>query len=263
MSNIENQNVVGENNEKLEVTNSEIINQSSSEGLPTETVEQVKEPAKEPSSEKASDETAPKVEHPIELSEEEKARIAAEAKKRAEEKQKQFDADFSKIKKAFEKGETIEAKVTNRIKGGLRLMYNDIPLFLPTSHFGIKRNPSEEELTAIIGSNLQVHIHEISEDEDKRKTIISPVRSCIARNLHVTLTTAPGAGNSRTFIISVNGTEDSFGDSVSCTISDSNTSCSDTSGRRTVDINNTVSIKAKTTTSPSNADALYGWECYP
>lgn len=183
MSNLENQNVVGENNEKLEVTNSEIINQSSSEGLPAETVEQVKEPASEPSSEKASDETAPKVEHPIELSEEEKARIAAEAKKRAEEKQKQFDADFSKIKEAFEKGETIEAKVTNRIKGGLRLMYNDIPLFLPTSHFGIRRNPSEEELTAIIGSNLQVHIHEISEDEDKRKTIIVSRKKILLDNI--------------------------------------------------------------------------------
>ena len=108
-----------------------------------------------------------------------------------------------------------------------------------------------------------VGINAADSDENKRKTIISPVRSCIARNLHVTLTAAPGIGNNRTFIISVNGTEDSSGDSVSCTISDSNTSCSDTTGRRTVDVNDTVSIKAKTTTSPSNADALYGWECYP
>ncbi len=183
MSNIENQNVVGENNEKLEVTSSEIINQPSSENLPAEPVTQTNEPAKDISSGSASDETAPKVEHPIEISEEEKARIAAEAKKRAEEKQKQFDADFSKIKEAFEKGETIETKVTSRIKGGLRLMYNDIPLFLPTSHFGIKRNPSEEELTAVIGSNMQVHIHEISEDDDKRKTIIVSRKKILLDNI--------------------------------------------------------------------------------
>jgi len=183
MSNIENQNVVGENNEKLEVTNPETINQPSSETIPSETVEQANEPAKDSNSGNASDETAPKVAPPIEQSEEEKARIAAEAKKRAEEKQKQFDADFSKIKEAYEKGDTIEAKVISRIKGGLRLMYNDIPLFLPTSHFGIRRNPSEEELAAVIGTNMQVHIHEISEDEDKRKTIIVSRKKILLDNI--------------------------------------------------------------------------------
>lgn len=115
---------------------------------------------------------APKSDPQSEPSAEELARIAAEAKKRAEEKQRQLDADFAKIKQAYENGQPIEVKVTDRIKGGLRAMYNDIPLFLPSSHFSVKRTPSETELTSAIGQTIKVYIHEISEDEDKRKTII-------------------------------------------------------------------------------------------
>lgn len=171
MSNIENQNLISENNEKLEVTNQNDLIQNNSNSL--ESSQNNESFAQnEPVDKKSEENTAPKVEKIDLPSQEEQARIAQEAKKRAEEKQKQLDADFAKIKEAFAKGEPIEVKVNSRIKGGLRVMFNEIPMFLPTSHFGLRRNTSEEELTSMIGQNIKVHIQEISEDEDKRKTII-------------------------------------------------------------------------------------------
>jgi|YNPMSStandDraft_1061717.scaffolds.fasta_scaffold00310_22 small subunit ribosomal protein S1 len=171
MSNIENQNQNSENNEKLEVTNQNSLIQETSNS-PEQSAQVEVNVQNEQIELKGGDDTAPKVEKIDLPSEEEQARIAAEARKRAEEKQKQLDADFAKIKEAFEKGEPIEVTVNSRIKGGLRVMFNEIPMFLPTSHFGLRRNPSEDELTATIGQKIKVHIQEISEDEDKRKTII-------------------------------------------------------------------------------------------
>lgn len=121
------------------------------------------------------------------INDEEKAKRQAESKRLAEEKQKQFDASFAKLKSARENGSSIEVFVKDRIKGGLRVMFDDVPIFLPASHFGLRRNPSEEELAEAIGKNLKVYIHELTEDEDNRKTVIVSRKKAITDELWATI----------------------------------------------------------------------------
>jgi ribosomal protein S1 len=83
-----------------------------------------------------------------------------------------FDALFERLKIVKDKNETINVSVKERIKGGLRCFFEDMPLFLPASHFALKRNPTEQAMHEAIGKTLTVHIHELQEDETKRKTVI-------------------------------------------------------------------------------------------
>ncbi len=83
-----------------------------------------------------------------------------------------FDAIFEKLKAVKENNEIIEVSVKERIKGGLRCFYEEMPLFLPASHFALKRNPTEQSMQESIGKKIEVHIHELQEDVTKRKTVI-------------------------------------------------------------------------------------------
>lgn len=95
-----------------------------------------------------------------------------EAKKAAELKQQKFNEAFEKIKVAKDNNSTLTVEIKDRIRGGLRVMFEEIPIFLPASHFSLKRNPSEEELQAAIGSTIEVKVHELSEDSSNRKTVL-------------------------------------------------------------------------------------------
>ncbi|MGE5479398.1 MAG: S1 RNA-binding domain-containing protein [Chloroflexota bacterium] len=89
---------------------------------------------------------------------------------------------FEELKLAQQKSSTIFVHVASRIKGGLRVTYKDLPLFLPTSHFSNRRNPSEEELAAIIGTELETTIQEIQEDASGRPTVIVTRRKILERD---------------------------------------------------------------------------------
>ena len=100
---------------------------------------------------------------------------AAEASSKAKEREIQnskFDAIFVELQAVKEVDGIIDVKVIERIRGGLRVTYKDMPLFLPASHFGLKRNPSEQSMKDTIGKIIPVQIHELQEDETKRKTVI-------------------------------------------------------------------------------------------
>jgi small subunit ribosomal protein S1 len=97
---------------------------------------------------------------------------AADAKSARKERQEHFEKVFEALKEIKEKNEPIEVRVKARIRGGLRVIYNEAPLFLPASHFGIKKTPSETELQDTIGKTIQVFVHELQEQEDGRKTVI-------------------------------------------------------------------------------------------
>ena len=101
--------------------------------------------------------------------------ISAEKEKKAKEREyhnTKFDAIFEELKLVKENDGTIEVNIIERIRGGLRVKYQDMPMFLPASHFGIKRNPSEQSMKDALGKTMTVHIHELQEDETKRKTVI-------------------------------------------------------------------------------------------
>ncbi|MDX9791858.1 MAG: S1 RNA-binding domain-containing protein, partial [Candidatus Kapabacteria bacterium] len=95
--------------------------------------------------------------------------------KRARERQareQRFNEYFQLLTTVKEKNETVDVTVRERIKGGLRVYYRDMPVFLPTSHFSLKRNPSEQSLMEAINKQFPVHIHELQQDETGRKTVV-------------------------------------------------------------------------------------------
>lgn len=91
-------------------------------------------------------------------------------KERADEEQ--FNAIFDKLKAIKESNSTITVNVTERIRGGLRVFHQDVPMFLPASQISSRRSPGEEELKELIGKDIEVHVHELQEDATKRKTVI-------------------------------------------------------------------------------------------
>lgn len=79
---------------------------------------------------------------------------------------------YADLKQFKENDGSIEVEVSARIRGGLRVMYDIMPLFLPASHFNLGKSPSEEEINAAVGTKIIVKIHELAEDESGRKTVI-------------------------------------------------------------------------------------------
>lgn len=92
------------------------------------------------------------------------------------------EAVYLELEKAKENNETIDVVVKERIRGGLRVIYKDVQLFLPTSHFNLKRSPSEQSLKEAEGKTITVLIHEIQEDETKRKTVIVSRKKILEEN---------------------------------------------------------------------------------
>jgi small subunit ribosomal protein S1 len=72
-------------------------------------------------------------------------------------------------------GTSLTAKVEDRVRGGLKLNYKGLALFLPISHFGIRSNPNEEDLIRAVGDYLQVQVLEVNEDVPlhRRNIIVS------------------------------------------------------------------------------------------
>ncbi|MGA2296324.1 MAG: S1 RNA-binding domain-containing protein [FCB group bacterium] len=89
-------------------------------------------------------------------------------------RQEHYEKIFKEIQQFKEEGKTFEVEVTSRIRGGLRVNYKDIPMFLPASHFQLKRTPTEQELQEAAGKKLEVLVHEVQEyDEGKKAVIVS------------------------------------------------------------------------------------------
>lgn len=83
-----------------------------------------------------------------------------------------FDAVYDRLKDIKNNNDTITVSVAERIRGGLRVYYQDVPMFLPASQVSLRRNPTEEELSSLLNTDISVMIHEMAEDNTKRKTII-------------------------------------------------------------------------------------------
>lgn len=93
-----------------------------------------------------------------------------------------FENVYQQLKLAKENNESIEVFVKSRIKGGLRVIYKEMPLFLPASHFSMKRIPLEQDLRDVCGKTIDVTIHELEEKEDGRKTVIVSRKQHLLKN---------------------------------------------------------------------------------
>jgi ribosomal protein S1 len=91
-----------------------------------------------------------------------------------------FTEVFAELQEAKANNTPVEVEIRARIKGGLRAFYKGMPLFLPASHFSLKRAPREEELTEAVGTKQMVHVHEVQQDEQGRKTAIVTRRALVS-----------------------------------------------------------------------------------
>lgn len=90
---------------------------------------------------------------------------------------------FNRLAEFKEKNESFDVYVKARVKGGLRVFYEDVPLFLPVSHFSLRKSATEQELKATEGTTLRVHVHELQEYEEGRKTAIVTRRQVLVEEL--------------------------------------------------------------------------------
>ncbi len=153
-------NVAQDNEIKSDDINAEVVAEPTmqSEETPTEPVETATEKVPEPSV--VDESTQPP---DIKVSDDHASEKANE---------EQFNAIFEKLKAIKESNSTITVNVAERIRGGLRVFHQDVPMFLPASQISSKRSPSEDELKELIGKDIDVHVHELQEDTTKRKTVI-------------------------------------------------------------------------------------------
>lgn len=117
---------------------------------------------------------------------EEKAKIAAEKAKNVEEKAnrlKHIDEVINELQAIKDKGEAIEVKIDGRKKGGLRVIYKDVELFLPASHFSLRKSVSEAMLEESLGTTMKVLVHEIQAPEKGRRSVILSRKDYLANTV--------------------------------------------------------------------------------
>ena len=124
------------------------------------------------------EETKPAAPQKVEATPVEETKPAAAPEK---EPQKKFDEIFSSLKTIKEEKGTIEVEVLAKIRGGLRVAYQEMPMFLPNSHFSLQRNVDESALEAAVGTKFDVALIELEEDETHRKTVIVSRRSVVEK----------------------------------------------------------------------------------
>lgn len=83
------------------------------------------------------------------------------------------DEVLARLQHAKDTNEVIEVMVSERVRGGLRVMFDNVRIFLPASQFYIKKTPTDDELQAVVGQPLKVQISEIQKDETGKISIIA------------------------------------------------------------------------------------------
>jgi small subunit ribosomal protein S1 len=102
-----------------------------------------------------------------------------EAERKAEERRLR-EVTYAELQGKHEAKERFDVTVIERVKGGLRAEYKNVRVFLPASHFGLRKNVAEEELTHVIGMTIPVMVHEIQSDDSGYKSVVVTRRDIIA-----------------------------------------------------------------------------------
>jgi len=79
----------------------------------------------------------------------------------------------AELKSAQENGTPIDVVVSSKARGGLRVDYKGMSLFLPISHFSLKKLGNDSELDEVIGKTLSVNIHDIKVEETNTSIIVT------------------------------------------------------------------------------------------
>ncbi len=90
----------------------------------------------------------------------------------ADSNKENFDEVFNELKGIKDANGSINIKILNRIKGGYKATYKDMPVFMPYSQFTLSKSLDEETLNSSVGKEYLAKVYELQEDETKRKTVV-------------------------------------------------------------------------------------------
>ncbi len=157
------------------------VNSEETSASAEQTAETVNEtPVVEAAEEKveAVAETAPEPE--VAKTEEPKAAESSDSKPEASksddsetEDKAHYNSVVSSLEKLIGTEDTINVEVIAKAKGGLRVVYDTVPLFLPASHFSLERNVKDDKLEAAVNTKFDVKVTEVKQIGDGKIVIVS------------------------------------------------------------------------------------------
>jgi small subunit ribosomal protein S1 len=96
---------------------------------------------------------------------------------KADDSETEDKAHYNSVVEALEKligsEQTINVEVIAKAKGGLRVIYDNVPLFLPAALFSLERNVKEDKLDAAINTKFDVKVAEVKQIGDGKIVIVS------------------------------------------------------------------------------------------
>ncbi|MBI2793112.1 MAG: S1 RNA-binding domain-containing protein [Ignavibacteria bacterium] len=104
-----------------------------------------------------------------------------ERRKRDEDRRKRDEA-YEVLRGFQENGTDFEIEITERVKGGLRGIFNGLRVFVPMSHFSVKKTPPESELASAVGKTLRVKVQELQSDDTGYKSAVVSHRDYLVQN---------------------------------------------------------------------------------
>lgn len=84
-----------------------------------------------------------------------------------------YNSVVSSLEKLIGTEDTINVEVIAKAKGGLRVVYDSVPLFLPASHFSLDKNVKDDKLEAAVNSNFDVKVTEVKQIGEGKIVIVS------------------------------------------------------------------------------------------
>ncbi len=80
---------------------------------------------------------------------------------------------IAELKSSQEEGKSIDVLVTAKARGGLRVDFKKVSLFLPISHFSLTKLKDDSELDQTIGTTLSVNVHDIKIEPTHSSVIVT------------------------------------------------------------------------------------------
>ncbi|PKL79191.1 MAG: hypothetical protein CVV25_08980 [Ignavibacteriae bacterium HGW-Ignavibacteriae-4] len=84
-----------------------------------------------------------------------------------------YNSVVSSLEKLIGTEDTINVEVIAKAKGGLRVVYDSVPLFLPASHFSLEKNVKDEKLEEAVNTKFDVKVTEVKQIGDGKIVIVS------------------------------------------------------------------------------------------
>lgn len=150
--------------------------EQSAETANTQTTEIAETPIDESKEETIEIQQEPVVESNVEKPKVEVAKTT-EAEPKTDDLETEDKAHYNSVVSSLEKlvgsEETINVEVIAKAKGGLRVVYNNVPLFLPASHFSLAKNVKDDDLDIAVNSKFDVKVTEVKQIGDGKIVIVS------------------------------------------------------------------------------------------